>query len=81
MTTPSRHRWVKLMIHVYMCLTCGTGRTNFEKWPGTWSTRWTLPDGTKLEQSKTPPCVPGPQTAAKLDRLTAWLKDHPEVRA
>lgn len=61
-----RHSWVKLRVHVYICRTCATGRVNFQSRGGGWFTRFHLPNGGNIVDSRVPPCEPGRHTAAWL---------------
>lgn len=62
---PRRHRWVKLRLHTYVCRLCGTGRVNSHDETG-WCATWHRPDGADVVGGPTPPCTPGPRTAAVL---------------
>jgi hypothetical protein len=65
MAASTRHRWLKLRIHVYICRTCGGGKVNALD-GGHWQTTYHLPDGRSIVLAKTPACVPGPRTRAYL---------------
>lgn len=62
----TRHRWVRLREHVYVCKRCGTGKVNAEKEPGWWVTTYHCPNGFSAESRVVPPCEPGPKTVAAL---------------
>ena len=71
---PHRHRaWVPLRKHVYICAGCGTGKENSQTDRGRWITTYHTPDGRSQVLSRTPPCVPGPRTAAALRKHAAAI--------
>ena len=77
----TRHRWVKLRVHVYICRVCGTGRVNSCDETG-WSATWHRPDGTAVvAPPTTPPCVKGPRTEAALAKYAQQIRDTPPRKA
>jgi hypothetical protein len=65
----TRHQWVKVKQHVYICRACGTGRVNSQQSNGEWwITTWWLPDGTRSSALHVPPCEKGLKTAERLQR-------------
>jgi hypothetical protein len=67
-----RHRWLKLRLHVRICLKCGTGRVNAQG-PDGWFATFHRPDGTAQVRRHVPACEVGPLTSKYLakyrDRL------------
>lgn len=61
----TRHRWVKLRIHVYICRKCGCGKVNAQR-GGRWVQTYHLPTGESRQLAKAPPCEVGPQTSRYL---------------
>lgn len=55
----SRHKWIKLRLHVYICRQCGTGKVNAENGPGNWEATYHQPDGTSAVYAHVPPCAAG----------------------
>lgn len=51
--------------HTYLCRICATGKVNTLDGVR-WSTTYHLPDGRELVLARTPPCVVGDKTAARL---------------
>lgn len=68
----SRHKWVKLRIHVYICRVCGTGKVNAEE-HGSWFTTYHKPTGESVVSRHTPPCDVGPKTTKYLERYAAEI--------
>jgi hypothetical protein len=75
MGSGERHSWVKLRIHVYICVKCGAGRENKQDRIGGWYTTWFLPTGERRNTFERPPCVRGPLT----DRYLGKYADHIEA--
>lgn len=68
-----RHkRWIRLREHFYICRHCGTGKENIEL-GGTWGTVYHTPDGVSRTWRFTPPCQPGPRTAAALAKYAELI--------
>lgn len=65
----ARHRWVKLKIHVYICVKCGMGKVNHEEEPNWWRTTYKFPDGTERVEHHTPPCAKGKHTELRLSKV------------
>lgn len=68
----SRHRWLKLRLHVYICRVCGMGRVNAQVGVE-WRTTYHAPDGRSFVASTRPPCVVGARTATYLAKYRAAL--------
>ena len=64
--TATRHSWVKLRVHVYICRRCGTGKVNAQDAAGAWFATFHCPDGTSLRSAHVPPCEVGARTAQYL---------------
>lgn len=68
-----RHSWLKLRLHVYMCIRCGAGYENIQDRTGGWYRRWFLPDRSTVNTLRTLPCEPGPTTAKRILHYSAQL--------
>lgn len=76
----TRHRWVKLRIHVRICKKCGMGKVNAQRNVDRrmqWFTTYHRPDGVSAEATETPPCVVGPLTEKFLAKYAAELDAAP----
>jgi hypothetical protein len=63
----TRHRWIKLAIHNYLCAKCGTVKVNEQIGEREYRQRYHVPDGTQKVLRHVPLCEPGPQTKVRLD--------------
>lgn len=70
----SRHRWVKLRLHVYICRKCGCGKVNAQGPGGDWFATYHRPDGTSVVTSRVPPCATGPRSSAYLAKHALSLE-------
>jgi hypothetical protein len=70
---PTRHKWVKLRIHVYICTVCGCGRVN-DNDEGDWRTTFHLPTGESKVLRHVPPCDVGPLTPKYLARYESDIQ-------
>ena len=61
----TRHAWVKVRVHCYICRRCGTGKVNSLERVG-WVATFHTPDGLSTVRDHVPPCAPGPRTAQYL---------------
>lgn len=68
----SRHKWIKLRTHVYICRVCGTGKVNSQDGGG-WQTTYHTPDGYSRVLTKTPRCAPDIFTAQYLAKYAAEI--------
>ena len=69
----SRHKWLKLRRHVYICRKCGTGRVNSLE-DGHWLTTFHLPNGESRMAMHTPSCEVGQHTER-------YLAERPVLRS
>lgn len=69
----TRHRWVKLRLHVYMCRSCGTAYENRHQTMGNWERVYFLPTGETRRLRQVPACEPGPRTPAALKKYADAL--------
>lgn len=72
--TKPRHRWVKLAVHRYICLKCGTGKVNAQVSGNYYETTYHTPDGRSRVLKATPPCEPGPKTAVYLAKYATEVE-------
>lgn len=70
----TRHSWVKLKVHNYLCRKCGTGKRNQQRENGEWFATYHKADGTAIVSAHVPTCERGELTAERLD----WLRDRNE---
>ena len=71
----TRHRWVKLRLHHYICRVCGAGKVNAEIRRNVWQTTFHLPDGTSVVTSRTPACELGSKTEVYLAKYAAIIAE------
>lgn len=77
----TRHRWVKLKTHVYVCAKCGTGKRNVLGRGVAWFQKWYLPNGTAIVDSHTPPCAVGVYTDERLRKCASAIACSDDTRA
>jgi hypothetical protein len=68
----TRHRWLKLRIHCYICRKCGTGKVNARGEDG-WFATFYCGNGTTVLGPHVPPCEVGPKTEAYLGKYAKEL--------
>lgn len=72
----SRHRWVKVRIHVYVCRRCGAGKVNAQD-AGGWFATFHMPTGRSARSAHVPACQVGPLTEKYLAKYAALLAPAP----
>jgi hypothetical protein len=72
----TRHKWVKLRTHVYVCAKCGTGKVNaFDDRQVGWTATWHKADGGTQVGGETPPCAAGARTEAALVKYAVEIAE------
>lgn len=69
----SRHSWVKLRLHVYLCRRCGTAYENRQLTTGDWRRMYFLSPGENKYLDRVPICATGKRTDAALRKYADAL--------
>lgn len=69
----TRHKWVKVRVHVYICTKCGCGSVNEQDARSNWFTTYHTPDGRSAVERHVPPCEVGQFTEAYLKKYESAI--------